>query len=94
MPFDIEERDRLIGVAQSYADGAAAQVRLTIEDTGASVVVRGARREPSGREEVETLSLSWELVERSGTPEHFLRTQVWAVEHGLTPAGTAWRRRP
>ena len=94
MPFDAEERDRLIGVAQSYAETAAAQLRLTIEDTGSGVLVRGAWRDAGGREQVETLSLSWELVERSGAPERFLKTQIWAVEHGLTPAGTPGRPRP
>ena len=94
MPFDIEERDRLIGVAQAFADAAAAELRLTIEDTGMGVLVRGVRRDAGGREETETLSLSWELVERSGAPEQFLRTQVWAVEHGLMPAGTVRRPRP
>jgi hypothetical protein len=63
-------------------------------NSAGGVLVRGARRDPGGREECETLSLSWELVERSSAPEQFLRTQVWAVEHGLTPAGTVGRPRP
>lgn len=89
-----EERDRLIGVARSYADGAPAQVRLTIDDTWPSVLVRGVGLDDHGRERVETLSLAWELVHRSGAPEHFLRSQVWAVERTLTPSGTVGRPRP
>lgn len=94
MPLDAEERDRLIGVAQSYADGAGAGVRLAIDGAGPNVLVRGARTDADGQEQVETLSLSWELVERSGLPEQFLRTQVWAVEQGLRPAGAPRRPRP
>lgn len=94
MPFDAEERERLIGVAQSYADSAAAQVRLTIEAVGSGVLIRGARPDPHGLEQVETLSLAWELVERSDAPERFLQTQVWAVEQGLRPAGSAGRPHP
>jgi hypothetical protein len=92
MPLDLEERDRLIALARSYADGAAVQLRLSVEDTGAGVLIRGARWNAAGREEVETLNISWELVERSSEPERFLQTQVWAVEHGLTQA--APRPRP
>lgn len=94
MPFEAEERDRLIGLAQNYAKAAATQVRLTIEDTGAGVLVRGLRLDADGREHVETLNLSWELVERSGAPEQFLKTQIWAVERGVTPAGSVARDRP
>ena len=94
MPFQPEERDRLIALAQNYAEAAVDQIRLTIEDTGSSVLVRGLCLDANGREQVETLSLSWELVERSGTPEHFLKTQIWAVERGVTPAGSVARDRP
>jgi hypothetical protein len=94
MPINAEERDRLIGVAQSYADGAAPGVRISIEPTAAGVLVRGARLDADGRERNETLNLSWEFVERAGAPERFLQTQVWAVEQGLTPAGTKSRPRP
>lgn len=94
MSLDAEERARLIGVAQSYADGAAREVRLTIEGAGPNVLVRGARLQPNGRDQIETLSLAWDLVAQSGMPEQFLRTQVWAVEQALTPAGTVGRRRP
>lgn len=94
MPIETDERDRLIAIAQSYADSASPDFRVAIEDTGAGVRVRGAWRDAQGQEQVETLSISWELVERSGSPEHFLKTQVWAVEHGLTPSGTASRPRP
>ena len=94
MPLEAEERDRLIALAQNYAEAATAQIRLTIEDTGAAVLVRGLRLDANGREQVETLHLSWELVERSGQPEQFLKTQVWAVEHGLTAAGSPARDRP
>ena len=94
MLLDAEERERLIGLAQSYADGAARGVRLTIESAGPNVLVRGARVQANGREQVETLSLAWDLVARSGMPEQFIRTQVWAVEQALTPAGTVGRTRP
>lgn len=94
MPIEAEERERLISVALGYAEDADARVRITIEDAGAVVLVRGARLDAEGREQTETLSLSWELVERSGTPEQFLATQVWAVEHSLAPAGTPGRARP
>jgi hypothetical protein len=94
MPLDAEERERLIGVAQSYADGAATEVRLTIESAGPNVLVRGVRVQADGRDQIETLSLAWELVERSGVPEHFLHTQIWAVEQTLTPAATIGRPRP
>ena len=94
MPFEPEERDRLIALAQNYAEAAAGEIRLTIEDTGSGVLVRGLWLDANGREQVETLSLSWELVERSGAPEQFLKTQVWAVEHGLAPAGSVRRERP
>jgi len=94
MPFEPEQRGRLIALARNYAEAAGNPVRLTIEDTGSGVLVRGLCLDANGREQVETLNLSWELVERSGEPEQFLKTQVWAVEHGLTPAGTTGRERP
>jgi hypothetical protein len=94
MPFDAEHRGRLIALAQNYAEAAAGQIRLTIEDTGAGVLVRGRSFDANGREQAETINLSWDLVERSGEPEQFLKTQVWAVEQGLTPAGTMSRPRP
>lgn len=94
MSLDPQERGRLIALARNYAEAAAAQIRLTVEDIGSGVLVRGLRFDTNGREQVETLNLAWELVERSGEPEQFLKTQVWAVEHGLTPAGTIGRPRP
>lgn len=94
MSLTAEEHDRLIGMARSYADGAPANIRLAIEDTGSSVLVRGVGKDVTGREQVETLSLAWELVQQSGAPEHFLRTQVWAVERSLTPSGAVGRPRP
>ncbi len=54
MPLEAEERDRLIALAQNYAEAAAGQIRLTIEDTGAGVLVRGLRSDANGREQVET----------------------------------------
>lgn len=94
MPFDAEERDRLIALARNYAEAATAPLRLTIEDTGSGVLMRGAWQDANRGEQVETLNLAWELVERSGEPEQFLKTQVWAVEHGLSPGGTSGRERP
>jgi hypothetical protein len=94
MPIETDERDRLIAIAQSYADSAHPDLRVTIEDTGSGVRLRGAWRDAQGQEQVETLNVSWELVERSGSPERFMKTQVWAVEHGLAPAGSATRPRP
>ena len=94
MSLTAEERDRLIGVARSYADGAPVNVRLAIEDTGSGVLIRGFAIDENSREPVETLTLAWELVQQSGAPEHFLRIQLWAVERSLTPSGTMGRPRP
>jgi hypothetical protein len=94
MLLNAEERDRLIGVARGYADGAPVEIRLAIEDTWPNVLVRGVCIDSVGREHIESLTLAWELVQRSGAPEHFLRTQIWAVEHMLTPSGITGRPRP
>jgi hypothetical protein len=94
MPLDTDERERLIGVAQNYADASAPDVRVLVEDTGGGVLMRGAWRDQHGHDHFETLNIAWELVERSDAPEHFLRTQVWAVEHGLLPPGASRRDRP
>jgi hypothetical protein len=89
MPFDPYERERLLGVAQNYADAAGPEVRLRVEDRGSGVLFR---RDSADRDGVETLNVAWELIERSSEPEAFLRAQVAAIAHESIPADMPGRQ--